>query len=109
MYDPMDDLAIKLRTPVQANTHQEGWIRFELQHVKHELKDCRVSIHAIDIRGDSYEITTDDMQVKSMADHEYATDTTCVATCPARDPLSRPRPTWRPRASRAVFNKMVTV
>lgn len=75
LYEPMEDLAAKLRTPVQPNTHREGWIRFELKNVKHELKNCSIKIHAVDVSGDLHEIKADGMQVREVADHEFASAT----------------------------------
>jgi hypothetical protein len=74
--EPMEDLAAKLRTPIQPYTHVgRAWVRFELTKVRHghEPKNCRIRIFAVDPSGRKHEIATDAMQVKAIGDdHEYA-------------------------------------
>jgi hypothetical protein len=72
----MEDLAAKLRVPIQPYTHvARAWVRFEIKGVKqgHEPKNCKIRIWAIDPSGKRHEITTDTMQVKALDDdREYA-------------------------------------
>ena len=74
--EPMEDLAAKLRTPIQPYTHvARAWVRFEIKGVKagDEPKNCRIKIFAIDPGGRRHEINTDTMQVKAIGDdHEFA-------------------------------------
>ncbi len=74
--EPMEDLAAKLRIPIQPYTHvPRAWVRFEIKAVKqaHEPKKCRIEIFAIDPSGKRHEITTNNMEVKAIDDnHEYA-------------------------------------
>ena len=74
--EPMEDLAGKLRIPIQPYTHvPRAWVRFEIKAVKHEHepKNCRIEIFAIDPSGKRHEITADGMEVKAIDDdREYA-------------------------------------
>lgn len=74
--EPMEDLAAKLRTPIQPYTHvARAWVRFEIPGVKqgHEPVNCQIKIFAIDPGGRRHEITTDSMKVTGISDdHEYA-------------------------------------
>ena len=74
--EPMEDLAAKVRNPIQPNTHvPRAWVRFEIPGVKqgHEPKNCKIRIFAIDPSEQRHEITTDSMQVKATDDNrEYA-------------------------------------
>lgn len=74
--EPMDDLAARVRIPIQPNTHvPRAWVRFEMPKVKqgHEPKNCTIRILAIDPSEQRHEIITDAMQVKAIDDtHEYA-------------------------------------
>lgn len=74
--EPMEDLAGKLRIPIQPYTHvARAWVRFEIKAVKqgHEPKNCRVEIFAIDPSGKRHEIKTDSMVVKAIdGNSEYA-------------------------------------
>jgi hypothetical protein len=72
---PMEDLAAKVRTPIQPYTHvPRAWARFQFKGVKqgHEPKNCKITIWAVDPSGKRHEITTDAMQVKDIGDKEYA-------------------------------------
>ena len=73
---PMEDLAARLRIPIQPYTHVlRAWVRFEIKVVEqgHEPKNCQLKIFAIDPSGKRHEITTDNMNVKAIDDnHEYA-------------------------------------
>jgi hypothetical protein len=69
--EPMPDLAEKLRTPLPPGTHAEGWVRFELKGVKHELKQCNIVIYAIDAMNGRNEIATSSLAVREFEDHEY--------------------------------------
>ena len=56
--EPMEDLAAKLRIPIQPFTHVgRAWVRFELSKVKqgHEPKNCRITLFAIDPSGKRHE------------------------------------------------------
>ena len=74
--EPIEDLAARLRIPIQPYTHvPRAWVRFEIKAVKqgHEPKNCQLKIFAIDPSGKRHEITTDNMDVKAIDDnHEYA-------------------------------------
>ena len=73
--EPMEDLAAKLRSPIQPFTHVgRAWVRFELPKVKagHEPSNCYIRIFAIDPSGKRHEIKADGMQVKAITDHEFA-------------------------------------
>jgi len=74
--EPMEDLAAKLRTPIQPLTHvPRAWVRFEIKGVMqgHEPNNCQIKIFALDPSGRRHEIKTDDIQVKAIDhDKEYA-------------------------------------
>jgi hypothetical protein len=74
--EPMEDLAARVRTPIQPATHvPRAWVRFEINGVKqgHEPKNCTIRIFAIDPSEMRHEITTDAMQVRAIdEDREYA-------------------------------------
>lgn len=73
--EPMEDLAARLRIPIQPYTHvARAWVRFEIKAVKqvHEPKNCQFKIFAIDPSGKRHEITTDNTAVKTIEDHEFA-------------------------------------
>jgi hypothetical protein len=74
--EPMEDLAAKLRTPIQPYTYDaRAWVRFEIKGVKQgdEPKNCRIRMFAIDPGGRRHDINTDAMQVKAIDDdHEFA-------------------------------------
>jgi hypothetical protein len=73
--EPMEDLAAKVRVPMQPYTHvSRAWVRFELKAVKqgHEPKNCKTRIWAVDPSGRRHEITADGVKVRSIEDKEYA-------------------------------------
>jgi hypothetical protein len=73
--EPMDDLAGKVRIPIQPYTHvPRAWVRFEIKNVKqgHEPTHCTIKIFAVDPSGARHEVRTDEMQVKAIDDQEYA-------------------------------------
>ena len=74
--EPMGDLAEVLRKPLLPDTHAEGWVRFETKNVRHQLRDCRITIHAVDAIGHEHEIETTNMTVRLVEDDEYATKET---------------------------------
>jgi hypothetical protein len=73
--EPMEDLAAKVRIPIQPYTHvSRAWVRFEISKVKqgHEPHNCTIRIFAVDPIGVRYEINTDEMQVRTIDAYEYA-------------------------------------
>jgi hypothetical protein len=74
--EPMEDLAARLRIPIQPNTHvPRAWVRFEIAAVKqgHEPNNCRIKIFAVDPSGVKHEITADAMKVSMIDENrEYA-------------------------------------
>jgi hypothetical protein len=70
--EPMDDLPKIVRSPLLPGTHAEGWVRFELKRVVHQLNKCSISIYAIDAADQKHEIQTENMTVKGVEDHAYA-------------------------------------
>lgn len=73
--EPMEDLAAKVRVPIQPYTHvSRAWVRFEIPHVKqgHEPHNCTIRIFSVDPIGVRYEIKTDEMQVRTIDADEYA-------------------------------------
>jgi hypothetical protein len=70
--DPMPDLLKMLRTPLLPDTHVEGWVRFEVKEMKHELDGCHITIYAVDATDNRYEIEAADMRVVKVDSHEYA-------------------------------------
>lgn len=74
--EPMEDLAAKLRVPMQPSTHVgRAWVRFEIPGVRqgHEPVNCQIKIFAVDPANKRHEITTDAMKVvKVDEDHQYA-------------------------------------
>lgn len=70
--DAMDDLTSKVRSELKPDQHAEGWVRFELKGVKHDLKGCNIVIYAVDATDGKHEIATTDMKVLGVEDQEYA-------------------------------------
>lgn len=69
----LPDLLAKLQTPLQPETHAEGWIRFELKDVKNEsgLERSGITLFAVDARGKHYQLETANMRIPSLQDREY--------------------------------------
>jgi len=67
--EEMPDLMSKLETPLQPETGREGWVRFEIKGLRHELSECHIVIYAVDVRGGRHEIDTEQMIVKRVEEH----------------------------------------
>ena len=69
--DSMPDLVEKLQTPLQPESHVDGWVRFEVKDVAHEIEECRITIYAEDVHKKQYEIEAAKMIFANLKAHEY--------------------------------------
>jgi hypothetical protein len=72
--EPMENLAAKVRTPIQPSTHVgRAWVRFEIPAVRqgHEPANCQIKIWAVDPADQRHEIRTDEMRIARSEDRHY--------------------------------------
>lgn len=70
VFEPLPDLAEKLRTPLAPATHADGWVRFELQRVKYLLSNYHLIFYAVDANDRRFEIEARDVRFADPMD-EY--------------------------------------
>jgi hypothetical protein len=65
IYEEMPDLAARLRTPLEPETHAEGWARFELENVRGPIERYHITIYAIDANDGKHKIDTASIRIPS--------------------------------------------